>query len=267
MTSAFELVDWLRLVDVKPSPADTSRLASVVWRFYEPALWSLINFLHPSDGHLWDSDILKSLPDWYVIHCYLSTTFSMLLDRLPVEGVFSWLYFHTTLSQLQDGGACETLLTALYAQPVTLGRLENAIRLITNSIGVSTTCHHLTAALLALLSDVLARARGTRSEKDLRRLKATVFQRDTIQELCVSPNLVSEISEGVGLRWSIVYNSNNSVCSNPAVYCSIVRPCRYRGPNTIVIYWFSLGGSNDAVAFVGSIRRCEWHSFLEPGKI
>ena len=64
MTSAFELVDWLRLVDVNPSPADISRLASVVRRFYEPALWALVDYLHPSDGHLWDSEILKPLPDW-----------------------------------------------------------------------------------------------------------------------------------------------------------------------------------------------------------
>lgn len=64
MTSAFELVDWLRLVDMKPSPADISRLASVVRRFYEPALWALINYLHPSDSHLWDSEVLKSLPEW-----------------------------------------------------------------------------------------------------------------------------------------------------------------------------------------------------------
>lgn len=64
MTSAFELVDWLRLVDIKPSAADISRLASVVRRFYEPALWALIDHLHPSDGLLWDSGILKPLPDW-----------------------------------------------------------------------------------------------------------------------------------------------------------------------------------------------------------
>lgn len=64
MTGAFELVDWLRLVDVKPSPTDISRLASVIRRFYEPALWALINYLHPSDGHLWDSQVLMPLPDW-----------------------------------------------------------------------------------------------------------------------------------------------------------------------------------------------------------
>lgn len=64
MTSAFEIVDWLRLVGVKPSAADISRLASVVQRFYEPALWALIDYLHPTNGHLWDSEIVRLLPDW-----------------------------------------------------------------------------------------------------------------------------------------------------------------------------------------------------------
>ena len=60
------------------------------------------------------------------------------------------------------------------------------------------------------------------NEKYLRRLKATVFKCDAIQDLCVSPNLASKVSEGVVLRWWTVYNSNNSVCSNPAVRCGIV---------------------------------------------
>lgn len=64
MTSAFELVDWLRLLDVEPSPANISRLASVVRRMYEPALWALIDFLHPSYGHLWDSQIWQHLHEW-----------------------------------------------------------------------------------------------------------------------------------------------------------------------------------------------------------
>lgn len=63
MASAFELVDWLRLVDAKPSSADISRLASVVWRFYEPTLWALADLLHLSDGHLWNSESSILLSD------------------------------------------------------------------------------------------------------------------------------------------------------------------------------------------------------------
>ncbi|KAH0839437.1 ribosome 60S biogenesis N-terminal-domain-containing protein [Lanmaoa asiatica] len=180
MTSAFELVDWLRLVDAKPSPADISRLASVVRRFYEPALWALINHLHPSNGHLWYSEILKILPDWP-----------------PIDGAFDWLYFHCTLLQLQDRQARGMLLTALYTHRVTLIRLEHAIHLITHGVAVSMGRDDLTAALLSLLSDVLVRARGCLDEKDLQRLKATVIRCDTIQGLCVSQDLAEAIHEAI----------------------------------------------------------------------
>lgn len=84
--------------------------------------------------------------------------------------------------------------------PVTLMRLENAIRLITHGIAVSMGRHDLAAALLSLLSNVLARGTGPLSEKDLRRLKATIFQRDTIHGLCVSQDLAVKVSEGMVLR-------------------------------------------------------------------
>ncbi|KIJ57453.1 hypothetical protein HYDPIDRAFT_35114, partial [Hydnomerulius pinastri MD-312] len=61
IAGAFELVDWLRLADVHPSPSDINRIVSVVRRFHEPALWTLVECLHPSDGNLWDSS-LSELP-------------------------------------------------------------------------------------------------------------------------------------------------------------------------------------------------------------
>ncbi|KAF8128177.1 ribosome 60S biogenesis N-terminal-domain-containing protein [Boletus edulis] len=180
MTSAFELVDWLRLVDVKPSPADISRLASVVRRFYEPALWALVDHLHPSNNQLWNSDILKDMPVWP-----------------PVDGIFGWLYFHCTLPQLQNQQTRGTLLISLSAHPVTLTRLEHAIRFITHDITMSMGRHDLTVALLSLLSDVLARAKSHLNEKDLRRLKASIVQCDTIHGLCVSEGLAVKVHEAL----------------------------------------------------------------------
>jgi len=87
--------------------------------------------------------------------------------------------------------------------PVTLFRLENAIRLITHGIAVSIGRHELMAALLSLLSDVLTRARGHLTEKDLRGLRASVIRCDAIQSLCVSQDLAVEVHEGVVLRSSM----------------------------------------------------------------
>ena len=132
---------------------------------------------------------------------------SMLLDRLLVDGAFGWLYFHCTLPKLQDQQTRDVLLTGLYTHSATVIRLENAIRLITHGITVSLGRHDLTAALLSLLSEVLARARGHLSEKDLRRLKTLAIQYDAIQGLCVSQDLAAEVHEGVwscATRWFLV---------------------------------------------------------------
>lgn len=63
MTSAYELVDWLRLADVTPTSAEIICLASVIRRFHHPTLKTLIRFLHPSEGQLWESGILDSLEE------------------------------------------------------------------------------------------------------------------------------------------------------------------------------------------------------------
>ncbi|KIK76555.1 hypothetical protein PAXRUDRAFT_18118, partial [Paxillus rubicundulus Ve08.2h10] len=39
LAGAFELVDWVRLTGVNPSPSGISRIAFVIRAFYEPALW------------------------------------------------------------------------------------------------------------------------------------------------------------------------------------------------------------------------------------
>lgn len=129
----------------------------------------------------------------------------MLLDRSAVDGAFGWVYFHCTLPQFRDRHMREILLTALYTHPVTLFHLESAIRLITHGITVSVGRHELTAALLSLLSVVLARARGHLSEKDLRRLRVSVIQCDVVQSLCISQDLAVEVHEGVVLCSSLAF--------------------------------------------------------------
>ncbi|KAF9224544.1 hypothetical protein BS17DRAFT_780022 [Gyrodon lividus] len=194
MTCAFELVDWLRLADVNPSPSDISRIASVIRRFYEPALWALVNHLHPSDGHLWESDLLEIFSGRYL-----------------VESAFGWLYFQCNAAQLRDGGLRNILLTTLYSHPVACTELERAIRLIIHGVGVSEGRHGLTTALLSLLSAVLDRARSHLNEKDLRRLSVTtVVQSAVIQGLCMSDDLAVEVHEAIQGLIEVSFHSTDA---------------------------------------------------------
>jgi nucleolar pre-ribosomal-associated protein 1 len=52
--SAFQIVDWFRLLDYSPSPDEFGRVAAVVERCHKPALKNLIECLHPGEGLLWD---------------------------------------------------------------------------------------------------------------------------------------------------------------------------------------------------------------------
>ena len=52
--SAFELVDWLRLIDVPLTPGDIRRLAAVVGQRHKPALQEFCLNLHPAHGLFWE---------------------------------------------------------------------------------------------------------------------------------------------------------------------------------------------------------------------
>jgi len=87
ITSAFQVVDWLRLVDFSLSPEELRRLVTVVERCHKPATKDLCESLHPAQGLLWDGlNILSrysQLRDEYVnlIH-FFSTIIQCLKAQL-----------------------------------------------------------------------------------------------------------------------------------------------------------------------------------------
>ncbi|KIJ58791.1 hypothetical protein HYDPIDRAFT_119198 [Hydnomerulius pinastri MD-312] len=186
IAGAFELIDWLRLADVHPSSSDITRIVSVVRRFHEPALWTLIEYLHPSDGHLWNS----SLSD-------------LLVEASSIEGGFDWLFFQCNDVRLEDERLRGILLNTLYSHTVTYVKLERAICLITRGISVSRGRPSLMAALLSLLSAILEGASSRLSKEDLRRLKdklqklieASFSSTDAEDKIVVSP-ISSHWAEG-----------------------------------------------------------------------
>ncbi|EJD00768.1 uncharacterized protein FOMMEDRAFT_169024 [Fomitiporia mediterranea MF3/22] len=71
-SQAYELVDWIRLVDQTVSPAIVERVASVVRRLHPPALYIFPLHLSPGSGLLWslpDDDVSRWVPtDWLLMH-------------------------------------------------------------------------------------------------------------------------------------------------------------------------------------------------------
>ncbi|KIJ58576.1 hypothetical protein HYDPIDRAFT_34037 [Hydnomerulius pinastri MD-312] len=179
IASAFELVDWLRLADVHPSPSDINRIVSVVRRFHDPALWTLVEYLHPSDDHLWNSS-LSELP----------------IEASSIEGGFDWLFFHCNDVRLEDERFRGILLNTLFSHTVICTKIERAICLITRGISVSKDRPSFMTALVSLLCAVPEGASSRLSKEDLRRLKVgTVVRSAIIHELCVSDGLASGVHE------------------------------------------------------------------------
>jgi hypothetical protein len=53
MVGAFELVDWLRIVNHSLCPPDVGKLATVISRFYPLAVNALLENLHPGHALSW----------------------------------------------------------------------------------------------------------------------------------------------------------------------------------------------------------------------
>ncbi|KAI6044064.1 ribosome 60S biogenesis N-terminal-domain-containing protein [Pisolithus marmoratus] len=116
MTSAYELVDWVRLVDVPPTPVDISRLASVICRFHKPTVRALAEVLSPLEGQLWESNILE------------------ILEEAHIEVDFDWLFVHCSDVQIGDRQCRAKLLRALFSRQVTSSDIERAMRLVLHGI-------------------------------------------------------------------------------------------------------------------------------------
>ncbi|KAH7884073.1 ribosome 60S biogenesis N-terminal-domain-containing protein [Phlebopus sp. FC_14] len=180
ITGAYELVDWLRIVDFSPTPADIARLASVIQRFHKPALKFLVDNLHPSESALWGSGLLGSY------------------DLAPIVVDFDWLFFHSGDAHLEDKNCRATLLNALFSRPITCTQLERAICLIIHGVSVSQNCPGLTRNLLFLLSALLVRAKMCFNKEDLLRVKLSAVVHSTvIYGFCVSDELSAEVHEAL----------------------------------------------------------------------
>ncbi|KAI6003337.1 ribosome 60S biogenesis N-terminal-domain-containing protein [Pisolithus marmoratus] len=140
MTNAYELVDWVRLVDVPPTPVDISRLASVICRFHKPTVKALAEVLCPLEGQLWESNILE------------------VLEEVHIEVDFDWLFVHCSDMQIGNRQCRAKLLRALFSRQVTSSDIERAMRLVLHGIVGSHGRAGLTRDLLLLLSELFSRA-------------------------------------------------------------------------------------------------------------
>ncbi|KAI5997091.1 ribosome 60S biogenesis N-terminal-domain-containing protein [Pisolithus albus] len=188
MTSAYELVDWVRLVDCPPTPMDISRLVSVIHRFHKPTLKALLEVLSPLEGQLWESNILE------------------VLEETHIEVDFDWLFVHCSDAQLGDEQCRAKLLKALFSRQVTSPEVERAMRLVLHGIVNSGGRTGVTKDLLLLLCDVFSGATARLDNRDVQSLKATIVMLAAFLGLCLSVDISDEVHDALQQFVRVTFN-------------------------------------------------------------
>ncbi|KAG2062744.1 hypothetical protein BDR04DRAFT_1164705 [Suillus decipiens] len=179
--NAYELVDWLRLVEPTLQPQDIVRLSTVVERFHPPALKDLFENLHPADSMMWQGGDLK-------------TASRQLLQVLS----FDWMFTQSSEAEITDKQCRETMLECLFLRPPTRVQIERAVFLIAHDICAIMDRESLVCNLLLFLSAIMQKALSQLSKEDGARLKECVLMRaPSIHDLSMSGDLPDTLQEAL----------------------------------------------------------------------
>ncbi|KAG2356040.1 ribosome 60S biogenesis N-terminal-domain-containing protein [Suillus spraguei] len=179
--NAYELVDWLRLVEPTLQPQDIVRLSTVVERFHPPALKDLFENLHPADSLMWEGGDLK-------------TASRQLLQVLS----FDWMFTQSSEIDIADKRCRETMLECLFLRPPMRVQIERAVFLIAHDICSIMERESLVCDLLLFLSAIMQKALGQLSKEDGARLKECVLMMaPSIHGLSMSGDLPDTVQKAL----------------------------------------------------------------------
>ncbi|KII96154.1 hypothetical protein PLICRDRAFT_151289 [Plicaturopsis crispa FD-325 SS-3] len=175
---AFELVDWLRLLEYPLRPQDLTRLTALIARFYEPALSAVIENLDPAQDLLWQGlDIISQLPE--------------LIDKLQ----FEWLFINSSDAELADS-SCQTALVQLV--DTELVGAKRAFCVIAHGIESSKDQPLLQRELLLLSAAIMDQLKTTVTPLEFEALKTFIFtQSQAIQDICILQHSLLPLHQGL----------------------------------------------------------------------
>ncbi|PBK72194.1 hypothetical protein ARMSODRAFT_932579 [Armillaria solidipes] len=178
IVAAYELVDWLRLLEQQLRPVDMERLVTIIHRFFPPALEALLQAANPAHHLLWNGAGLVSK------------------EILPYAK-FDWLFVSADEELIQDEEGQEILMNAVFAHSPSLSDLKRAICQINHSLTVAAEKAGLLRGLLQLLNSLIARSASVLPNADYTALKGFVFALESIQKLCTSSTLPEQVREAL----------------------------------------------------------------------
>ncbi|RDB20241.1 Uncharacterized protein C14G10.02 [Hypsizygus marmoreus] len=194
IAAAFELIDWLRLVEDTLRVEELRRLSGVLYKFYPPSLSHVAEYVVPAQASLWDG--LNVVSRYSDLRQYLQ---------------FDFLFLHSTEAQLVDE-SCREILAGMAVGPVfTIVELKRAVCLITHRFFVAIGNDDLTNGLFLLLSSIIKRSADILSPPDFMMLKEVVFVRSgVIRRSLISESLSDTVMEGLRQLVGILDSSNKN---------------------------------------------------------
>ncbi|KAF9046067.1 hypothetical protein BDZ89DRAFT_1155358 [Hymenopellis radicata] len=176
--SAFELVDWLRLIDESLRSSEIMRLILIVNRYHEPALKELIWATNPKANLLWDGPTP--------------------VEEIQRYATFDWLFVSSSAEQLADKTRRSVLVEAAVAPGVTLASMKRVVCQIEHSLNAAlVTKSSSVAHLLDLINDIVVRSSEALGA-DHFALKEYVFVHSpSIRSLSITQALFVDVREAL----------------------------------------------------------------------
>ncbi|KAK0455710.1 ribosome 60S biogenesis N-terminal-domain-containing protein [Desarmillaria tabescens] len=178
IVAAYELVDWLRLLEQQLRPVDMERLVTIVHRFFPPALEALSQAANPAHRLLWNGVKLVS-------------------NELLPYAKFDWLFVSADEEQIQEQDGREILVNAVFAHLPSLSDLKRVMCQISHCITVAAERASLLRGLLQLLNSLITRSASVLPKADCAELKGFVFALESVQKLCTSSALSEPVREAL----------------------------------------------------------------------
>ncbi|TFK33679.1 ribosome 60S biogenesis N-terminal-domain-containing protein [Crucibulum laeve] len=189
--AAYELVDWLRLVNLPLGVDEIKRLSVVVKNFDAPTLRDIADNLEPIEGLLWEG---------------LDASSAEIRQHLTFEP----LYAHAGEKEIVDESCRHAMSQALFAYNPVFVEVKRAVRGVLHGLSVSASNSRITNGLLLLLASILKTAGVALPPTDFNSLKGIVFVRPgPLKDGMMSQSLADGASEGLNQLVDVTLNASN----------------------------------------------------------
>jgi hypothetical protein len=205
---AFELIDWLRLVQGL-STDHIHRLWRAIGKLHSPALSILFDYIHPAQVGLWSIDDLDVCADdrgdRYACHLssVLQRGYNIFMTFRPD---FAWALAHAAIEHLELRNVRQTLVSMAFApSSMHLSHMKRAILVTLRRIQVTASKGETSSGAFKLLGELLERILPLADPRDASALKTHFLSENyVLRELLHSMSLPTSVVTGIFQQYAIM---------------------------------------------------------------